>query len=72
MKKVTLGKKNDFEKGTFMAYACNCNCYSLSCGTCTNCSKFKKNDYEGSFALNYVNNSKMNMKSMSPMTMLGA
>lgn len=30
-----LGKKNSFEKGTFMAYACaTCYCY---CSTCTNC-----------------------------------
>lgn len=30
-----LGKKNAFERGTFMAYACvTCYCY---CNTCTNC-----------------------------------
>ncbi|AQR91961.1 hypothetical protein [Clostridium saccharobutylicum] len=72
MKKVSLGKKNDFEKGTFMAYACNCNCFNISCGTCTNCSKYKKNDVQGFYALSLVNNSKIEMKSMAPMTMLGA
>lgn len=30
-----LGKKNAFERGTFMAYACvTCYCY---CSTCNNC-----------------------------------
>lgn len=31
----TLGKKNSYERGTVMAYACaTCFCY---CNTCTNC-----------------------------------
>lgn len=30
-----LGKKNSFEKGTFMAYAC-ATCY-CECSTCKNC-----------------------------------
>lgn len=47
-----LGKKNAFERGTFMAYACvTCYCY---CSTCTNCtgSTLKAN---GSSILNMVN-----------------
>lgn len=32
---MKLGKKNSFERGTFMAYACvTCYCY---CSTCSNC-----------------------------------
>lgn len=29
-----LGKRSSLESGTFFAYACNCNCGSVPCGTC--------------------------------------
>lgn len=50
---MKLGKKNSFERGTFMAYACvTCFCY---CSTCKNCtgSTAKSN---GSSILNTVTN----------------
>ena len=30
-----LGKRSSLESGTFFAYACNCNCGSVPCGTAT-------------------------------------
>lgn len=38
---MRLGKKATKETGTFMAYACTCNCLSY-CGNCTNCQTIAK------------------------------
>lgn len=49
-----LGKRSSLESGTFFAYACNCNCGSVPCGTCNNCNDYKNPQSTGAYALSYV------------------
>lgn len=37
MNNFKLGKKSNFEKGSFIAYAYNSSCVSMPCGACNNC-----------------------------------
>lgn len=46
-----LGKRSSLESGTFFAYACNCNCGSVPCGTCNNCNNYKNPQSTGAYAL---------------------
>lgn len=48
-----LGKRSSLESGTFFAYACNCNCGSVPCGTCNNCNDYKNPQSTGAYALSY-------------------
>lgn len=57
-----LGKRSSLESGTFFAYACNCNCGSVPCGTCNNCNDYKNPQSTGAYALSYVSEMKMLMK----------
>lgn len=49
-----LGKRSSLESGTFFAYACNCNCGSVPCGTCNNCNDYKNPQSTGAYALSYI------------------
>ena len=49
-----LGKRSSLESGTFFAYACNCNCGSVPCGTCNNCNDYKNPQSTGAYALSYA------------------
>lgn len=70
MKKISLGKKNSFERGTFMAYACNCSCPEFPCGACHNCNH-RNPTAVGKLALQYVNNSSLNTKAFTVPAILG-
>lgn len=65
-----LGKRSSLESGTFFAYACNCNCGSVPCGTCNNCNNYKNPQSTGAYALSYVTEVQLNNKSFGPMTLL--
>lgn len=65
-----LGKRSSLESGTFFAYACNCNCGSVPCGTCNNCNDYKNPQSTGAYALSYVTEMQLNNKSFGPMTLL--
>lgn len=58
-----LGKRSSLESGTFFAYACNCNCGSVPCGTCNNCNDYKNPQSTGAYALSYVTEMQLNNKS---------
>jgi putative bacteriocin precursor len=55
-----LGKRSSLESGTFFAYACNCNCGSVPCGTCNNCNDYKNPQSTGAYALSYVTEMQLN------------
>lgn len=57
-----LGKRSSLESGTFFAYACNCNCGSVPCGTCNNCNDYKNPQSTGAYALSYVTEMQLNNK----------
>lgn len=69
MANVNLGKKNNFENGTFMAYACSCTCYCY-CGTCKNCNSRTLNS-TGTAILNSVNISTGSSKALSTLILFG-
>lgn len=69
MSKISLGKKNNFEKGTFVAYACNCNCFAI-CGTCNNCN-YTTPQESGTYYLDYAQKSKANTTSFSALVLFG-
>ena len=70
MKKTSLGKKNNFERGTFMAYACNCSCPGIPCGACHNCST-RNPTAVGNYVLQYVKGSSLNTKALTVPALLG-
>ncbi len=65
-----LGKRSSLESGTFFAYACNCNCGSVPCGTCNNCNNYNNPQLTGAYALSYATEVQLNNKSFGPMTLL--
>lgn len=70
MSNLKLGKKNNFEKGSFTAYACNCNCMTISCGTCNNCN-YSTPESTGQFNLDYVNNMQLDNSSTNTIILFG-
>ncbi len=70
MSKANLGKKNSFEKGSFTAYACNCSCMEISCGTCNNCN-YSTPESTGSSNLDYVNNTQLTNNSSYTLILFG-
>ncbi|QNU67993.1 CLI_3235 family bacteriocin precursor [Ruminiclostridium herbifermentans] len=69
MANIKLGKKNNFENGTFMAYACNCNCFCY-CSACNNCNT-KTPTATGSYALKFANTTTNDTKSFTVPALLG-
>ena len=65
-----LGKRSNFESGTFFAYACSCNCGNIPCGTCNNCNDYNNPQSLGTAALEYATQTQMYNKSFGPMTLL--
>ncbi len=65
---MKLGKKAKMEKGTFMAYACTCNCLCY-CSSCSNCQTIA--NVQGKATTKSLNNNNTTNKTFGTLILMG-